>query len=53
MNEQLTLEQMLHCLRNPKSDRRSVAELDDVIDEIIDRNPDWVDEILGMVEEKK
>ena len=53
MNERdLTLDEMMHCLRNPKG-KRSLAELDDVIDEIIDRNPDWVEKIARIVEEKR
>ena len=55
MNEHkqdLTLEEMMDCLRNPTKDKRSLSELDTVIDEIIDRNPEWVDEIMRIVEEK-
>ena len=53
MNERnLTLDEMIDCLRNPQG-KRSLAELDDVIDEIIDRNPDWVAKITRIVEEKK
>lgn len=33
--------------------KRSLEELDDVIDEIIERNPDWVEEISRIVEEKR
>ena len=53
MNEQnLTLDEMMDCLRNPWG-KRSLAELDDVIDEIIDRNPEWVEKINRIVEEKR
>lgn len=48
----LTLEEMMDCLRNPTKDKRSLAELDTVIDEIIKRNPEWVAEIMEIVEEK-
>jgi hypothetical protein len=48
----LTLDEMIDCLHNPKG-KRSLAELDDVIDEIIARNPDWVEEISRIVEEKR
>ena len=48
----LTLDEMMDCLRNPKG-KRSLAELDDVIDEIIERNPDWVEKINRIVEEKR
>jgi hypothetical protein len=30
--------------------KRSLAELDDVIDEIIERNPEWVEHIMKIVE---
>lgn len=33
--------------------KRSLAELDDVIDEIINRNPEWVAKINRIIEEKK
>ena len=48
----LSLDEMMDCLRNPQG-RRSLAELDDVIDEIIERNPDWVEKINRIVEEKR
>ncbi len=52
MNEQnLTLDEMIDCLRNPTPDKRSLAELDTVIDEIIDRNPEWVEYIMRIVEQ--
>jgi hypothetical protein len=47
----LTLDEMLDCLRNPRPDKRSLAELDTVIDEIIDRNPEWVKHIMRIVEQ--
>jgi hypothetical protein len=47
----LTLEEMLDCLRNPAPDKRSIAQLDDVIDEIIERNPEWVEHIMQIVEQ--
>ena len=33
--------------------KRSLAELDTVIDEIVQRNPEWYKEILQLVEESK
>ena len=33
--------------------RRSLAELDDVIDEILDRNPDFVVQLEKIIEETK
>jgi hypothetical protein len=52
MNEpNLTLDEMIDCLRNPQPDKRSFAELDTVIDEIIDRNPEWIAHIMRIVEQ--
>lgn len=36
-----------------QSAKRSLAELDDVIEEIIHRNPDWVAELRKLIEDKK
>ena len=47
----LALDEMIDCLRNPTPDKRSLAELDTVIDEIIDRNPEWVKHIMRIVEQ--
>ena len=53
MDEQnLTLDEMMDCLKNPRG-KRSLAELDDVIEEIIERNPDWVEKINRIVENKR
>jgi hypothetical protein len=46
-----TLKEMIHQLRNPVG-KRSLAELDDVIDEIIDRNPDFVEKINKIISRK-
>ncbi len=51
-NYDLTLEEMINCLRNPKG-KRSLAELDDVIDEIIERNPDFIEKISKIVDERR
>jgi hypothetical protein len=48
-----TPDEMLDCLRNPTPDKRSIAELDNVIDEIIERNPEWVEQIMKIVEGRK
>lgn len=47
--KEFTLEEMMHHLRNPSKDKRSLAELDSVIDEIVDRNPDFVEKIMTIV----
>jgi len=49
--QNLTLNEMIDCLHNPTPDKRSLAELDTVIDEIIDRNPEWVKHIMRIVEQ--
>ena len=46
-----TLDEMLDCLHNPVG-KRSLAELDDVIDEIIQRNPDFVEKINEIISRK-
>jgi hypothetical protein len=33
--------------------KRSLAELDTVIEEIVQRNPDWYEEIQQLIEESK
>jgi len=49
---EFTVEEMIHHLRNPVG-KRSLAELDDVIDEIIQRNPDFVEKINEIVNRNK
>lgn len=39
-------------MQNPR-DKRSLAELDTVIDEIIERNPEWVDELSKIITNQK
>jgi hypothetical protein len=50
-DKNLTLDEIIDCLRNPTLDKRSLAEQDTVIDEIIDRNPEWVEHIMRIVEQ--
>ena len=33
--------------------KRSLAELDTVLDEIVQRNPEWNEEIIQLIEESK
>lgn len=42
-----------HSNSQPNLRRRSLAELDDVIDEIMDRNPEFVEELNRIVEEHR
>ena len=49
--QELTVEEMIHCFHNPVG-KRSLAELDDVIDEIIDRNPDFVEKLNEIISRK-
>lgn len=52
LDREYTLDEMIHALHNPRRNLRSLAELDDVAKEIIDRNPQWQDEINSIIEEK-
>lgn len=40
-------------MNNNTPKKRSLAELDDVIEEIIERNPDWINQIEEIIEKKK
>ena len=51
-NREYTVDEMMDCLRNPRG-KRSLAELDDVIDEIIERNPEFVKKINEIVEKQR
>lgn len=51
-NQPLTPSEMLDCFKRP-GNRRSLAELDTVIDEILDRNPEFVEEINNIVSKFK
>lgn len=53
MTKNLTPEEMYDCLRNPTPDKRSLEELDDVIEEILGRNPDFVERINKIIEGNK
>ena len=46
-----TIDEMIDCLHNPQG-KRSLAELDDVIDEIMARNPDFVKRIEDIINEQ-
>ncbi len=52
-SKNLTPDEMMDCLRNPTPDKRSLAELDTVIDEIVERNPKWVEQIMKIVNKNK
>jgi len=51
IDRDLTIDEMMDCLHNPRG-KRSLAELDDVIDEIMERNPDFVEKINKIIEKK-
>ena len=40
-------------MNNKTLKKRSLAELDDVIEDIIQRNPDWINQIEEIIENKK
>jgi hypothetical protein len=48
-NKEYTVDEMIHCMHNPKNKLRSLAELDTVLDEIIQRNPEWYKEIQQSI----
>ena len=50
-----TIDEMIDFAKNPKykGSKRSLAELDDVIDEIIDRNPEFMEKLGEIIAEKQ
>ena len=49
-DKEYTIDEMIHHMHNPKNKLRSLAELDDVIEEIDERNPEWYKEIQQSIE---
>lgn len=49
----LTIDEMMDCLRQPSNDKRSMSELDSVINDIIDRNPEWIAKIERIIAEQR
>lgn len=47
-----SLDEMIGHLKNPRG-KRSLEELDTVVDEIIARNPEWVAELNKVIKEIK
>ena len=50
--KQYTLDEMMHAVRNPKNKLRSLEELDTVVQEIIEGNPEWYSDFEKMIQEK-
>ena len=50
--KQYTIDEMMDAMRNPKNKLRSLEELDDVVEEIIDRNREWYADFEKMIQEK-
>jgi|APGre2960657468_1045069.scaffolds.fasta_scaffold350154_2 hypothetical protein len=48
-DKEYTIDEMIHHMHNPKNKLRSLAELDDVIEEIIERNPEWLAELETVI----
>ena len=48
-----TIDEMMHQMHNPnpKNKLRSLAELDEVLDEIVERNPEWFAVLEKLIEE--
>jgi hypothetical protein len=53
-DKEYTVSEMLHMLKNPGADKRSISEIDTVIDEIMERNPELVQQLnqLNQIERK-
>jgi hypothetical protein len=56
-DKEYTVSEMLHMLKNRRSggaDKRSISEIDTVIDEIMERNPELVQQLnqLNQIERK-
>ena len=51
--KEYSIDEMMHHMHNPnpKNKLRSLAELDDVLDEIVERNPEWFAELEKLIEE--
>ncbi len=49
--KEYSLDEMIGHLHNPQG-KRSLEELDTVVDEIIARNPEWVAELNKILKEK-
>jgi len=52
MGTNYSIDEMMNALRNPTNKLRSIVELDDVIEEIIERNPEWYAEFEKFIEDK-
>jgi histone deacetylase complex regulatory component SIN3 len=52
MSKQYTVDEMIDAMKNPTNKLRSIAELDKVVEEIIDRNPEWYAEFEQFIQEK-
>ena len=50
--KQYTLDEMMDAVRNPKNKLRSLEELDDVVEEIIEGNPEWYSDFEKLIQEK-
>ncbi len=50
-NKEYTIDEMMHHMRNPKNKLRSIPELDSVVEEIIDRNPEEYAELEQLIRE--
>jgi hypothetical protein len=50
-DKEYTIDEMLNHMRNPKNKLRSICELDNVVKEIIDRNPKEYAELEQLIRE--
>jgi hypothetical protein len=50
-DKEYTVDEMIHHMRNPANKLRSIVELDNVVEEIIDRNPKEYAELEQLIRE--
>jgi hypothetical protein len=51
-DKEYTIDEIMHYMHNPKKKLRSLVELDDVVGEIIERNPKWLAKLETTINER-
>ena len=51
-DKEYTIDEIMHYMHNPKKKLRSLVELDDVVGEIIGRNPEWLAKLETTINER-
>ena len=52
MKKHYTIDEMIDAMHNPTNKLRSIAELDKVVEELIDRNSEWYKDFEQFIQEK-